>query len=98
MKKMKKKEKDKFKWSKAGCEKQFDFNMGVKDLMGDKLRSKLKNHFREGIPDDIEGVIREGETKLDDQTHKMKIADEFGFKKLDKFVKDELARNERRRR
>ena len=30
---------------------------------------------------------------MDDQNHKMKIADEFGFKALDEFLKEELARN-----
>ena len=67
--------------------------MEMKDLMGDKLRSKLKKHFSDGIPDDIKGVIKEGETKLDDQNHKMKMADEFCFKALDEFIKEELARN-----
>ena len=89
------KEKDKFKWSKTGCEKQFDFNVEMKELLGDKLRSRLKSHFKEEIPNNIEEVIKEGETKLDDQNHKMKIADEFGFKALDEFVKEELARDEK---
>ena len=93
--KTKKKEKDKFKCSKAGCEKQYEFNVEMKELLGDKLRSRLKNHFKEGVPDNIEEIIKEGETKLDDQNHKMKIADEFGFKAIDEFVKEELARDEK---
>ena len=77
--KTKKKEKDKFKWSKPGCEKQFDFNIEVKEIVGDKLRVELKKHFKEKIPDKAEEIVKEGEVMIDDQNHKLKIADEFGF-------------------
>ena len=69
--------------------------MNMKELMGDKLRSELRNHFEGWIHDKIDKIIKEGETKFDDQNHKLKIADEFGFWGLDEFVKEELARDDR---
>ena len=91
----KKREKDKFKWTKAGCEKQHDFNVDVKEVFCDKLRVELKNYFEESIPDKIETIIKEGEQMIDDQCQKLKIADEFGFEALEEFGKEELARDEK---
>ena len=47
--------------------------------MGDKLRVELKKHFKEKIPDKVKEIVKEGEVMIDDQNHKLKIADEFGF-------------------
>ena len=84
-----KKDKEKHKWSKAGCKKQFMFNTDVRETYSNKLRTELKAAFgKKGIPTKVEDVIKEGELKIDDQNHKLKIADEFGFKALDEFDKD----------
>lgn len=91
----KKKEKDKFKWTKTGCEKQHDFNIEVKEVFCDKLRVELKNNFEEMIPDKIEVIIKEGEKMIEDQCRKLKIADDFGFRALDDFEKEELARDDK---
>ena len=91
---VKEKEK-KFKFSKSGCETKFKFNSKIKDLWGDELRVELKKHFKEGLPEKIEGLVKEGEKEIDDQNHKLKIADEFGFPALDDFTKEDLARDEK---
>ena len=91
----KKKEKDKFKWTKTGCEKQHDFNVEVREVFCDKLREELKNNFEERIPDKIEVIIKEGEKMIEDQCQKLKIADELGFRALDDYGKEELARNDK---
>ena len=43
---VKEKEK-KFKFSKSGCEKQFKFNVKMKDRFGDDLKVELQKHFKE---------------------------------------------------
>ena len=43
----------------------------------------------------MEELIKEGEKEIDDQNHKLKIADEFGFRALDDFTKEDLARDEK---
>ena len=92
----KKKEKEKYKWNKTGTEKQFDFNSDVKEIISEKLREALKASYdRRDIPAKVEDVIKEGEKKIDDQNHKLKIADEFGFKAMDEFDKEELARDDK---
>ena len=50
----------KFKFSKAGCETQFKFNSKIKDLWGDELKVELKKHFKEGLPEKIEGFSQGG--------------------------------------
>ena len=93
--KLKRKEKEKeFKFTKAGCERQYKFNEKMKDMFGDKLKNELKKHFKNGLPDKVEEIIKEDEKELDEQNHKWKIADEFGFKSLDDFVKEDLARDD----
>ena len=68
--------------------------MDVKEIYSDKLRAELKASYgRRDIPTRVEDVVKEGEVKIDDQNHRLKIADEFGFKAVDEFEKDELARN-----
>merc|ERR1712226_695605 len=93
--KTRKKEKVKFKWTKMGCEKQHDFNEEVKEVYSEKLRSELRRHFQGELPNKVEEIIKEGEKLIDDQNQKLKIADEFGSRALDEFVKEDLARNEK---
>ena len=95
-KKLEEKEKDKkHKFTKPGCEKQFKFNEKVKEILCEKLSLELKKHFRRGVPDKIEEMIKTGEKELDEQNHKLKIADEFGFDGLKTFSKEELARDDK---
>ena len=91
--KLKKKDEDKFVWTKKGCETQFKFNNKVKDIAVDKMRVELRKHFKT-LPPKIEELIKEGEKEIDDGNHKLKIANEFGFKAVEEFVKDDLARND----
>ena len=91
--KLKKKDEDKFVWTKKGCETQFKFNNKVKDIAVDKMRVELRKHFKT-LPPKIEELIKEGEKEIDDGNHKLKIANDFGFKAVEEFVKDDLARND----
>ena len=58
--KIKKKEKEEFKWTKTGCEKQHDFNEEVKEVYSEKLRSELRRHFQGELPNKVEEIIKEG--------------------------------------
>ena len=91
---VKEKEK-KFKFSKPGCEKQFKFNSKMKDLFGDDLKVELEKHFKEGLPEGIGGLVKEAGKEIDDQNLKLKVADEFGFKAMEEFGKEDLARDEK---
>ena len=94
--KFEKKEKEKeFKFTKLGCETQYKFNVKIKELFGEKLKVELKKHFKNGLPEKIEELIKEGEKEIDDEIHKLKIADEFGFRALEDFTKEDLARDEK---
>jgi hypothetical protein len=94
--KLEKKNKDKeFKFTKIGCENQYKFNNKVKEICGEKMRVELKKHFRDGLPQKIEELIKEGEKEIDDENHKLKIANEFGFKAVVEFTKEDLARDDK---
>ena len=88
----------KFKFSKSGCEKQFNFNTKIKDLFGDDLKVELEKHFKEGLPEKIGGLVKEAEKEIDDQNLRLKIADEFGYKAMQEFIKEDLARNEKEKK
>ena len=91
---VKEKEK-KFKFSKPGCEKQFKFNSKMKDLFGEDLKVELEKHFKGGLPEGIGGLVKEAGKEIDDQNLRLKVADEFGFKAMEDFVKEDLARDEK---
>ena len=94
--KLERKEKDKeFKFTKIGCENQYKFNSKIKEVCGEKIRVELKKHFKDGLPPKIEELIKEGEKEIDDENHKLKIANEFGYKAVEEFVKEDLARDEK---
>ena len=80
------------KFSKAGCEKQYRFNNELIDIFSIDMRRRLEDHFEE-IPGDLEELIREGEKKVEDRNHILKIADELGWLSVKKYEKDELARD-----
>ena len=76
--KFEKKEKEKeFKFTNKGCEKQFKFNGKMKELFSDKLKVELKKHFKDGLPEKVEEIIREGEKEVDEQNYWLKISDDF---------------------
>ena len=91
---LKAKEEDKdFKFSKPGCEKQFKFNIKMKDRFGVDLKTELEGCFEKKLPKEIESLVKEVEEVIDEQNVKLKIADEFGFGAMEDFNKEELARN-----
>ena len=53
--KLKAKEEDeKFKFSKPGCERQFKFNIKMKDRFGVDLRTELEGCFEKKLPKEVE--------------------------------------------
>ena len=91
---VKEKEK-KFKFSKPGCETQFKFNTKMKDLFGDDLKVELEKNFKDGLPEEIGGLVKELGKEIDDRNLELKIADEFGYKAMEEFGKEDLARDEK---
>ncbi len=91
--KLKKKDEDKFTFTKKGCENQFKFNNKVKDIAIDRMRAELQKHFKT-LPLKIDELIKEGEKEIDDGNHKLKIANDYGFKAVEEFAKEDLARND----
>ena len=93
--KLEAKEKEKkFKFSKPGCEKQFKFNIKMKDRFGVDLKTELEGCFEEKkLPKEIESLVKEVEEVIDKQNVDLKIADEFGFGAVKVFNGEELARN-----
>ena len=91
--KLKKKDEDKFTFTKKGCENQFNFNNKVKDIVIDRMKVELQKHFKT-LPLKIDELIKEGEKEIDDRNHKLKIANDYGFKAVEEFAKEDLARND----
>ena len=87
--KPKKKDEDKFKFTKVGCENQFKFNNKIKDIAIDRMKVELQKHFR-SLPSKIDELIKEGEKEIDDGNHKLKIANDYGFKAVKEFTKEEV--------
>ena len=92
--KVKEEEEEKFKFkSKSGCEKQFKFNLKMKDRFVGDLKSELENCFDKVLPERVGSLVKEVEKVIDDQNLKLKIADEFGFDAMEEFGEEDLARN-----
>ena len=92
--KLKAKEEDeKFKFSKSACEKQFKFNIKMKDRFGVDLKTELERCFEKELPKGVESLVKEVEKEIDGQNVKLKVADEFGFEAMEDFSKEDLARN-----
>ena len=96
---LKAKEEDgKFKFSKTGCEKQFEFNIKMKDRFGIDLKTELESCFEEKLPAGVKSLVEEVEKEIDEQNVKLKVADEFGFEVMEDFSKEDLARNKEEER
>ena len=86
-------EEQKFKFSKSGCEKQFKFNIKMKDIFGVDLKTGLETCFEKKLPKGVEDLVKEVEEEIDGQNVKVKVADEFGYLAVEDFNKEDLARN-----
>ena len=96
MRSKKRQEEEAFKWNKAGCKKQFDFNCKSRDLLCDELQWALEDTLgADKLPAKVEDLIKEGRKLIDDRNHCLRIADEYGFEALEHFEKDDLARDEK---
>ena len=92
--KLKAKEEDeKFKFFKSGCERQFKFNIKMKDRFGGDLKTELERCFENELPAGVKILVEEVEKEIDEQNVKLKVADEFGFEVMEDFSKEDLARN-----
>ena len=64
--KLKAKEEDEnFKFSKPGCEKQFKFNIKMKDRFGFDLKTELESCFKKKLPREVESLVKEVEEEID---------------------------------
>ena len=88
-----KEEDQKFKFSKSGCEKQFKFNIKIKDIFGVDLKTELESCFEKKLPKEVEDLMKEVEVEIDEQNVKLKVADEFGYSAAEEFSGEDLARN-----
>ena len=86
-------EEQKFKFSMLGCEKQFKFNIKMKDIFAVDLKTELEICFEKNLPKEVEDLVKEVEEEIDGQNVKVKVADEFGYAAMRDFDKEELARN-----
>ena len=86
-------EEQKFKFSKLGCEKQFKFNIKMKDIFAVDLKTELEVCFEKNLPKEVEDLVKEVEEEIEGQNVKVKVADEFGYSAMEDFDKEELARN-----
>ena len=86
-------EEQKFKFSRSGCEKQFKFNIKMKDIFGGDLKTELEACFEKKLPKGVEDLVKEVEEEIDGQNVKLKVADEFGYPAAEDFNKEDLARN-----
>ena len=59
------------------------------------MKVELQKHFKEGLPEKVGGLVKEAEKEIDDQNLRLKIADEFGYKAMEDFIKEDLARDEK---
>ena len=92
--KLKAKEEDeKFKFFKSGCERQFKFNIKMKDRFGGDLKTELERCFEKELPAGVKILVEEVEKEIDEQNVKLKVADEFGLEAMEDFNKEDLARN-----
>ena len=86
-------EEQKFKFSKSGCEKQFKFNIKMRDIFGVDLKTELETCFEKNLPKEVEDLMKEVEEEIDGQNVKVKVADEFGYSAMEDFNREDLARN-----
>ena len=49
------------------------------------MKVKLKKHFKDGRPEKVEEIIKEGEKEVDEQNHRLKIADDFRLPFFERF-------------
>jgi hypothetical protein len=59
----------------------------------DKLMVELERVYDDRVPRRLEGILKEGKTKLDDRDHILRIVDELGWGSMREFIKDVWARN-----
>ena len=59
------------------------------------MKVELQKHFKEGLPEKVGGLFKEAEKEIDDQNLRLKIADKFGYKAMEDFIKEDLARDEK---
>ena len=96
--KVKASEDDKFEFkSESGFEKQFKFNLKLRDRFVGDLKSELESCFGK-IPEKISSLMTEVEKVIEDRNLKLKIGEEFGIAAMEEFSEENLARNEGERK
>ena len=86
---------EKYVWKKEGIRHQATFNSGLQEWISENLRTSLEDQFGGRIPSSLEETIKAGESKLNERTHLLKIADKYGWNSAKEFVSEDLAREEK---
>ena len=92
---MKEKNVEKYVWKKEGIRHQATFNSGLQEWISENLRTSLEDQFGGRIPSSLEETIKAGESKLNERTHLLKIADKYGWNSAKEFVSEDLAMDEK---
>ena len=84
----KKKEKE---WSNTGVKKQAEFAIDIREHQ-EELNVRLEMEFGP-VSDSLSEFIKQGESKVHNRIHLLKIADKYGWAGATDFQEEELARD-----
>ena len=84
------------RWSNVANEKQYLYNVKIKQLAIEDVRKQLEDYFgsRKDVPEKIEEAIKLGEKEIDSRIKMIKIADKASWLAVDKYVADPLCDND----
>ena len=84
----KKKEKE---WANTGIKKQAEFAIDIREYH-EELNVRLEMEFGP-VSDSLREFIKQGESKVHNRVHLLKIADKYGWAGATDFQEEELARD-----
>merc|ERR1712121_428257 len=84
------------RWSSVANEKQYLYNVKIKQLAIEDVRKQLEDYFgsRSLVPEKIEEAIKIGEKEIDARIKMIKIADQHNWYTVNKYIADPLCENE----
>merc|ERR1712240_564747 len=84
------------RWSSVANEKQYLYNVKIKQLAIEDVRKQLEDYFgsRKDVPEKIEEAIKIGEKEIDARIKMIKIADQHNWYTVNKYIADPLCENE----
>ena len=92
LEKMENKKKEK-EWSNSGIKKQAEFAIGIREYH-EELNVRLEMEYGP-VSDSLQEFIKQGESKVHNRIHLLKVADKYGWAGATDFQEEELARDEK---